>query len=333
MDTYHHFSIIEREEISRGLAQGLSFRAIALTLGRSPSSVSREVHRHFANIGYRACRAQFRARKRSRKPRRLRFTILHSELWDLIQTKLRLQWSPEQVSVWLRSTYAASHMRVSHEAIYQALYVLPRGTLRKELLRCLRRHHKRRKRMGKILLSDRRGQIANMTSIHDRPADIEPRIIPGHWEGDFLMGKRMQSAIGTLVERTTRYVLLCHLSSPTPSEAWKAFARRLRTVPEPLRTTLTYDQGKEMSYHQKLTKAVKVKVFFCDPHSPWQRGTNENTNGLLRQYFPKGTDFTAVTTKQLRLIEERLNGRPRKTLQWRKPHEAFTSCLSVALRS
>ncbi len=179
-----------------------------------------------------------------------------------------------------------------------------------------------------------RGQITNLISIHERPLDVENRVIPGHWEGDLLMGKYQRTAIGTLVERTTRYVLLCPLStSPTAAGAWKAFARRLRCVPEPLRTTLTYDRGREMLGHEKLAKATKIKVYFCDPRSPWQRGTNENTNGLLRQYFPRGTDFSTITVKQLRLVEERLNGRPRKTLQWQTPQEVFTSYLGVALGS
>jgi len=330
MHFYRHFSFLEREEISRGLAQGWSLRAIASSLQRSPSSVSREVKRHWTCVGYRACRAAFRARKRSRKSRRVRFLFSQPVLWKEIQGKLRLRWSPEQISAWLRKTYAAKDMQASHETIYAALYVLTRGTLRKELLSCLRRRHRRRRKRGS-LLKDRRGQLPDIVSIHERPSEVEDREVAGHWEGDILMGKA--AAVGTLVERTTRYVMLCHLSAPTAEKAWRAFARRFNTLPESLRQSLTYDRGKEMAEHKKLSAAAKVKVYFCDPQSPWQRGTNENTNGLLRQFLPKGTDFSQLTNRQLRHIEELLNGRPRKTLDWLTPNEAFTSCLAVALQS
>ncbi len=227
MHTYHHFTLAEREEISRGLVQGMSIRAIAALLLRSPSSVSREINRHWTNIGYRACTAAFRARKRAKVARHPRFSSRSLVLWTLVLSKLREEWSPEQISVWLRRTYAQKTMHISHEAIYQALYVLPKGTLRKELLLRLRRHHKKRHPRGGFNRS-RIGQIPNLVSIHDRPADIEKRLIPGHWEGDLLMGKNRHTAIGTLVERTTRYVLLCPLSTaPTAMDAWKAFARRL----------------------------------------------------------------------------------------------------------
>jgi IS30 family transposase len=222
-------------------------------------------------------------------------------------------------------------MHVSHETIYAALYVLPRGQLRKELQACMRLRHKKRRRRGK-LLSDRRGQIPDMVSIHDRPLAVEGREIAGHWEGDLLMGATGTGAIGTLVERTTRYLLLCKLSSVTAGKAWRAFARRFNALPEELRKTLTYDRGMEMKQHRKLTDAAKVNVYFCDPQSPWQRGTNENTNGLLRQFFPKGTDFSMITTKDLRRIEGLMNGRPRKVLAFSTPDEVFTSHLGVALR-
>jgi len=306
----------------------LSLRVIASSLGRSHTTVSREVLRHTANIGYRACTAQFRARKRSRKPRKLRFTMLRPALWVEIQEMLHLRWSPEQISASLRKTYAASTMHVSTESIYAALYVLPRGTLRKELLSLLRRKHKKRKHRG-ILQSDRRGQIAEMVSIHDRPADVEDRAIAGHWEGDLILGRN--AFIGTLVERTTRYLMLCKISKRKTEEACTAFAKRFNTLPLELRQSLTYDRGKEMSGHQELTRATKVKVYFCDPQSPWQRGTNENTNGLLRQFFPKGTDFSLVTTKKLREVEKLMNDRPRKVLGWASPKEIFHSHLAGAL--
>lgn len=332
MDHYSHLSLAEREELSRGLAQGLSLRTISSLLRRSPATLSREVRRNFALTGYRACTAERRAQKRAALPRRLRFTRLRPEVWQLVQDKLRLQWSPEQISSWLEETYDDLAMQVSHETIYAGLYVLPRGTLRKELLSHLRKRHRKRRKRGK-LLHDRRGQIPDLVSIHDRPAEVEGREFVGHWEGDLILGRGKKGAIATLVERKTRYLMLCKLSAPSAEEAWKKIAKRFNELPEHLRQSLTYDRGKEMSRHVKLTEAAKVKVYFCDPQSPWQRGTNENTNGLLRQYFPKGMDMRTVTTKDLRFVEDRLNGRPRKVLGWQMPREVFTSYLTVALGS
>ena len=254
--------------------------------------------------------------------------MLRPALWTKIQKMLRLRWSPEQISAHLRKTYPDPAMQVSPETIYAALYVLPRGTLRKELLSLLRRKHKKRKHRG-ILLHDRRGQIADMVSIHDRPLDVEDRAIAGHWEGDLILGKN--AFIGTLVERTTRYLMLCKLSERKAAEACDAFAERFNKLPLELRQSLTYDRGKEMSGHQELTRATKVKVYFCDPQSPWQRGTNENTNGLLRQFFPRGTDFSLITSKKLREVEKLMNDRPRKVLGWASPNEMFHSHLAVAL--
>jgi transposase, IS30 family len=330
MHTYHHFSPPEREEISRGLAQGLSLRAIAASLNRSSSSVSREVRRNAGLSGYRAYSAGRRAWRRTRIPRQKPFTVLRPTLWQLVQDKIRLQWSPQQISSWLKETYDDAAMHASHETIYAALYVLPRGTLRKELLSHLRQRHRQRRKRGK-LLHDRRGQIPELVSIHDRPVDVEGREFVGHWEGDMLLGKSGTGAIVTLVERKTRYLMLAKLSQCSAIEAWKKMAQRFSVLPEDLRLSLTYDRGQEMRNHAKLTKAAKVKVYFCDPQSPWQRGTNENTNGLLRQYFPKGTDMRKITAKDLRFVEERLNGRPRKVLRWLTPHEVFISHLSVAL--
>jgi len=330
MPSYHHLSPPEREEISRGLAQGLSLRSIAHSIHRSPSSLSRELQRNAGLSGYRAYSAGRRAWRRTLIARKPSFTVLRPTLWSIIQDQLRLQWSPQQISSWLQETYAEKDMHVSHETIYAALYVLPRGTLRKELLSHLRQRHRQRRKRGK-LLHDRRGQIPDLVSIHDRPADVEGREIAGHWEGDLLLGRSGTGAIATLVERKTRYLMLCKLSQLSAIEAWQKMARRFQMLPEDLRLSLTYDRGQEMRNHTKLTKAAKVKVYFCDPQSPWQRGTNENTNGLLRQYFPKGTDMTKITTKDLRFVEERMNNRPRKVLRWLTPHEVFTSHLSVAL--
>lgn len=331
MPTYNHLSLAEREEISRALAQGKTLRSIASLLHRSPSSISREVQRHSTSIGYRACTAAFRARKRVRKARRQRFTLLHPALWKKVQSKLRKFWSPEQISSWLKATYSDPAMHVSHETIYAALYVLPRGSLRKELQKCMRLRHKKRRKRSKIPVRDGRGQIPDLVQIHDRPAEVEGREIAGHWEGDLLVGRGRKSALGTLVERKTRYVLLCKLSGAKAEEAWRKFARRFNALPEPLRKSLTYDRGMEMSLHRKFTARTKAKVYFCDPQSPWQRGTNENTNGLLRQFFPKGTDFRKFTSRDLRKVEELMNGRPRKVLGFLTPHEVFTSHLRVAL--
>lgn len=326
---YHHFSPPEREEVSRGLAQGLSLRLIASMLHRSPSSVSREVRRN-AGADYRAYSAGRRAWRRSMIPRQPSFTVLRPLLWQIVQDRLRSQWSPQQISPWLKQTYAEDAMHVSHETIYAALYVLPRGTLRKELLSHLRQRHKQRRKRGK-LLHDRRGQIPDLVSIHDRPAEVEGREIAGHWEGDMILGKHGTGAIVTLVERKTRYLMLCKLSHLSATEAWRKMAKMFHTLPEDLRQSLTYDRGQEMRNHAELTKVAKVKVYFCDPQSPWQRGTNENTNGLLRQYFPKGIDMTKVTNRDLRFVEDRLNNRPRKVLRFLTPHEVFTSHLGVAL--
>jgi len=330
MCIYHHLSPLEREELSRGLAQGLSLRAIASALHRSPSSLSREVRRNAVLTGYRAYSAGRHAWRRTLIPRQKPFTLLRPILWRIIQEKLRLQWSPEQISSWLQETYSEAAMHVSHETIYAGLYVLPRGTLRKELLSHLRQRHRLRRKRGK-LLHDRRGQIPDLVSVHDRPAEVEGREIAGHWEGDLILGKGKRGAIATLVERKTRYIMLCKLSAPSAEQAWRKIAKRFSELPEDLRKSLTYDRGREMARHAKLTKAAKVKVYFCDPQSPWQRGTNENTNGLLRQYFPKGMDMTKVTKRDLRFVEDRLNGRPRKVLRFRTPHEVFTSHLRVAL--
>lgn len=332
MRIYHHLSPVEREELSRGLAQGLSLRAIASRLSRCPSSLSREVQRNAVKTGYRAYSAGRRALRRTSLPRQQPFTVLRPVLWDIIQNKLRFQWSPDQISSWLKETYADATMHVSHETIYAALYVLPRGTLRKELLSHLRQRHRQRRKRGK-LLQDRRGQIPDLVSVHERPAEVEGREIAGHWEGDLILGKKKKGAIATLVERKTRYIMLCKLDAPSAEEAWRKIAKRFQQLPETLRISLTYDRGREMSRHAKLTAAAKIKVYFCDPQSPWQRGTNENTNGLLRQYFPKGMDMTTVTNNELRFVEKRLNGRPRKVLHYRTPHEVFTSHLGVALGS
>lgn len=336
---YTHFSELDREIISRGISQCLSIRAIAEQLHRHPSSISRELRRNasgsFASAPlYFGYLAQRRANRRMRKPRRTRMLQPGTPLWDHVMEKLRLRWSPDQIAVHLKQTYPDdSSMHVSHEAIYQVIYVLPRGTLRRELIDCLRRSHRyRRKR--RYLRNDRKwGPIPDLVSIHERPEEVEDREIPGHWEGDLIVGKYNISAIGTLVERTSRKILLCALKGRTSDTVLRAFEERLKELPQSLRATLTYDRGAEMSKHKDFTKRTRIEVFFCDPQSPWQRGTNENTNGLVRDFFPKGTDFSTVSKKELFHVEKLLNERPRKCLQYRTPDEVFSSCLSVALGS
>jgi IS30 family transposase len=333
--SYTHVSHEEREEISRGLACGESLRTIAGRLGRNPSTLSREIARNGddAPDQYRARRAERRALRRTAMPKRPRLVDERPELWAEIVVHLREhRWSPEQISHRLREDYPDDVTKhISHEAIYASLYVLPRGHFRTELLSCLRRQHRHRRKRS--LVHDRRGQIPHLVSIHERPAEVAERRVPGHWEGDLLVGKGHQSAVGTLVERATRLTILTKLAGADAISACRGFTRTFRMVPEPLRKTLTYDRGKEMTDHERLTADTKIRVFFADPQSPWQRGTNENTNGLLRQFFPKGTDLSTVTQRDLTRVAALLNGRPRKCLQWRTPLEAFTQAQRVALAS
>jgi IS30 family transposase len=249
------------------------------------------------------------------------------KLADVVGEKLKLYWSPQQIAQWLKKAYDDPSMHVSAETIYTYIYVLPRGSLRKELIDGLRRQHKRRRVRGR----SQAGQTANledMLSIEERPSEVADRIIPGHWEGDIIIGgQREQSAMGTLVERTTRSVLLIPLKSKKAIDVRKAFAKEIKKLPKEMRLTLTYDQGREMAQHKLFTKQTKMKVYFAHPRSPWERGTNENTNGLIRQYFPKGTNFKKISRRQIKLAQHRLNGRPRKTLDWQTPYEAMQELL------
>jgi len=321
--TYTHLSFEERETLSLGLSQGQSLRTMAAVLGRSPSSVSRE-HARNAPRGhpYRACTAHTLAAVRSRLPRRPR-KLLDPWLWRYVQTHLTRGGSPEQIAGRLRREYPADmRKRLSAETIYVALSVLPRGPLRSELLAALRQAHKTRRPRARG--KDRRGQIPNMTPLTERLADVATRTVPGHWEGDLLKGARNSSAVGSLVERTSRLVILARLEGTDAVSARQGFTRKLTRGPAPLRKTLTYDRGKEMTEHERLAQQLAIRVFFADPHSPWQRGTNENTNGLLRQYLPKGTDLSGYPQRELNTIAHRLNTRPRKCLNWATPLEVFT---------
>ena len=328
-----HLSVDERETLSLGLAQGYSVRTMATVLRRAPSTVSREQARNVARgHPYRACTAQRLAVARARRPRRPR-KLLDPWLWQYVRTHLVQGCSPEQIAGGLRRAYPDDmQKRLSTETIYAALYVLPRGALRSELLTALRQARKARRPRSRG--TDRRGQIPNMTPIAARPLDVAARTVPGHWEGDLIKGARNGSAVGTLVERTTRLVILARMEGMDARSARAGCTKKLRHVPAPLRKTLTYDRGKEMAEHERLAQRLAIRIFFADPYSPWQRGTNENTNGLLRQYLPKGTDLSGYTQRELNAIAHRLNTRPRKCLNFATPLEVFTQLrhhLPVAL--
>ena len=337
MPGYTRLSGAEREEISRQLAAGASGRAMARQLGRHPSTISRELRRTgrrrlcYRRDQYRALPAQRLAVRIGRRRRRPRTLVLNRRLRAYVVAGLAQCWSPEQIATRLEAEYPDdATMRISHEAIYTYLYVLPRGQLRRELLAYLRHRHKRRRARHRRLAHDRRGQLPDMISIEERPAEVADRTIPGHWEGDLLMGRRSASALGTLVERTTRTTLLVPLKAKDATSVRRAFAREMRTLPQQMRRSLTYDRGKEMAEHRLFTETTGIQVYFAHPQSPWERGTNENTNGLLRQFFPKRTDFSKITRREIKHVQALMNGRPRKVLAWRTPSEAFYH-LPVAL--
>jgi IS30 family transposase len=316
-------SLAEREEISRGLAAGWSLRAIAAGLGRSASTVCREVNANGGPGAYRALRADRAAQRRALRPRSAKLTRCR-RLRRLVERKLEATWSPEQISAWLASEYPEDpEMRVSHETIYQSLFVQGRGALRRELHTCLRSGRAMRRAKAYTKGGVGQGQLRDMVMISERPAEAADRAVPGHWEGDLIFGKKM-TAIATLVERRSRYVILCKLPNGHSAEAVRAaLAKRIVALPAHLRRSLTWDQGKEMAEHAQFTIDTGVQVYFCDPKSPWQRGTNENTNGLLRQFLPKSSDLSQPSQQQLNAIARKLNGRPRQTLGWMTPSQAF----------
>lgn len=329
MDTYHRLSLEEREEISRHLLVESRLRKIARILGRSPSTISREIRRSGTQRSqYRAVRSQRRAIRMARRRRVGKRKLFQNEaLAAEVREKLGRYWSPAQIAQYLRKQYEDPAMHVSAETIYTYVYVLPRGELKRELIQGLRRQHKKRRKRGHT----QKGQtsnLENMLSIDERPAEVADRIVPGHWEGDLLIGgRRKQSALGTLVERTTRSVLLVRLKNKTAREVRAAFSREIKKLPQQMRLTLTYDQGREMAQHKLFTQATQMKVYFAHPRSPWERGTNENTNGLIRQFFPKGTDFSQVSRRRIKQVQDLLNERPRQTLNWRSPYEAIGDLL------
>ena len=326
MGQYRRLSLTEREELSRMLAAGHSLRASARVMKRAPSTLSRELTRHRASpTTYRAVSAHHRALRWAHQPRKLRKLAAQPRLRAAVFRLLAQRWSPEQIAHGLPQRYPDEPtMRISHEAIYTYLYVLPCGAFKRELARYLRRRHRFR-RPHKVRLSSR--PIQDLISIDERPAAVAARTVPGHWEGDLLVGHANASALGTLVERTTRFTLLVPLKAKDALTVRRAFAREVRTLPTQLRRSLTYDQGQEMREHRLFTKQTKMKVYFAHPQCPWERGTNENTNGLLRQFFPKGTRFNQLSRREIKRVQARFNDRPRKVLNWHSPAHAFNQLL------
>lgn len=329
---YSHLQAEDRAGIMLMLSEGYSQRHIARHLGRSASSISREIRRHGvaptvdAPRRYDASVAGRSAHSRKLKSRRSRKLATESELFGLVVDLLRKAWSPEQIAGILKRTWPQDKQRtVSHETIYNAIYAHPKGELRRELIACLRQGRSTRKpRSGG---KDRRGCIPEMVSIHVRPPEVNDRLLPGHWEGDFIKGKNNASSVGVLVERVSRVVVLAKMDDATAASALKGFSAKLNSIAAPMRQSLTYDQGREMAYHRQLTEQTGVKVYFCDPHSPWQRGSCENINGLLRQYLPKGTDLSVYSQDELDAIADSLNNRPRAIHHFASPLAVFRAML------
>ena len=318
--------LAEREEISLGLLAGLSLTAIARGIGRSPSTVSREVAANGGSSDYRAWRAHQLAYRAARRPKVAKLS--HRPLCDQVSTWLGAWWSPDQIAKRLRIEFPDDPMmHVSHETIYQSLFVQGRGELRRELARCLRSGQVRRRHQGR---NRPKGVLPDMVTLSERPAEVEDRAVPGHWEGDLICGSLNRSAVGTLVERQTRYVMLLHLPDSHEATAVQAaMEKAIKTMPAALFKTLTWDRGKEMARHADIKISTGVQVYFCDPHSPWQRGSNENTNGLLRQFLPKGTDLSSHSAKDLANVAALLNDRPRKTLGYLKPSEKLAELIAM----
>ena len=321
-------TLAEREEISRAVVQGQSIRSIAARLGRAASTVSRELGRNGGEAQYRASEADRAAWDRALRPKCCKLAKSRG-LAQIVADKLRLLWSPEQIAGWLKHAYPhdESH-RVSHETIYRTLFIQARGALKKELLQHLRRTRGMRRSRHHTQKTDVHGQILDIVSISERPASIEDRAVPGHWEGDLMFGAH-NSQIATLVERQTRYVMLAKVVSKDTETVVEALIKNARKLPQELYKSLTWDRGKEMAAHQRFTLATDIQVYFCDPRSPWQRGINENTNGLLRQYLPKGIDISSYSQAKLNAVARQLNERPRKTLGYRTPAEMFSHTVAL----
>ena len=315
-------SSAEREEISRGLVAERSIRSMAASLGRAPSTISREIRRNQPSAGYRANQADQAAWDRARRPKRCKLAV-HPVLARRVAKKLRRHWSPEQIAGWLKDSYPdATGSQVSHETIYRTLYIQSRGALKKELLAHLRRTRAMRRSRHHTQKTDDHGRITDTVSISERPAMVDDRAVPGHWEGDLLIGGK-NSQIATLVERQTRYVMLVKVDGKDTETVINALIKSAHRLPKELYRSLTWDRGSEMAGHRRFTLATDIQVYFCDPQHPWQRGTNENTNGLLRQYFPKGMDLSNISQAKLNAVARELNERPRKTLGFKAPAERY----------
>jgi len=317
----------EREEISRAVVAGQSIRSIATQLGRAPSTISREIDRNGGQRDYRASQADQAAWDRAHRPKPCKL-VENRALAHIVAAKLKGLWSPEQIAGWLKQTYPSDESyQVSHETIYRSLYIQARGALKKELLAHLRRTRVMRRSRHHTQKTEDHGRIVDAVSISERPATVEDRAVPGHWEGDLLCGSN-SSQIATLVERKTRYVMLVRIPSKNTEIVINALIKHSHKLPQELYKSLTWDRGTELSGHKRFTLATDIKVYFCDPQNPWQRGTNENTNGLLRQYFPKGTDLSVHSQSKLNAVARQLNERPRKTLNFETPAERFNQCVA-----
>ena len=317
----------EREEISRGTVAGHSIRSIATALGRSPSTVSRELQRNGGRQCYRASQAEKAAWDRACRPKRCKL-VANRALAQLVARKLEQLWSPDQIAGWLKRTYPNDeNYQVSHETIYRSLFIQARGALKKELLQHLRSRRTMRRSRHKSLKGEGLGQITDMVSIRERPATVEDRAVPGHWEGDLVFGSK-NSQIATLVERHSRYVMLAKVDGKDTQTVINALIKQARKLPRELYQSLTWDRGSEMADHKRFTLETNIQVYFCDPRSPWQRGSNENTNRLLRQYFPKGLDLSVHSQAKLNAVARQLNERPRKTLNYETPAERFNQCVA-----
>jgi IS30 family transposase len=315
-------TLAEREEISRAVVAAQSIRSIAKRLGRAPSTISREIKRNGGQDAYRANQADQAAWDRASRPKTCKL-VENRPLARMVAGRLQVQWSPEQIAGWLKRTYPGHEsLQVSHETIYRSLFIQARGALKKELVQHLRRTRVMRRSRHHTQKTDNHGRIVDAASISERPATVEDRAVPGHWEGDLLFGSK-DSQIATLVERNTRYVMLVKVTSKDTETVVNALIQHARKMPQELYKTLTWDRGKEMADHKRFTLATDIKVYFCDPQNPWQRGSNENTNGLLRQYLPKGTDLSGYPQAKLNAVARRLNARPRKTLNYETPAERF----------
>jgi len=320
-------TLSEREEISRGVVAGRSIRSMAESLGRAPSTLSREIRRNGGRRRYRANKADQAAWDRARRPKTCKL-LENRALARIVARKLKQLWSPDQIAGWLKNMYRDDESyQVSYETIYRSLFIQARGALKKELLQHLRRKRAMRRSLHKSLKGEGLGQITDTVSISERPASAEDRAVPGHWEGDLLFGSN-NSQIATLVERHTRYVMLAKVKSKHTETVVNALIKQAHKLPRELYISLTWDRGSEMADHKRFTLATDINVYFCDPQSPWQRGSNENTNGLLRQYFPKGTDLSMHSQAKLNAVARQLNERPRKTLDYQTPAERFNACVA-----